>query len=320
MTHPASPPPAPTPADYYFAAPAPVLALPVTAGPDGTPPLRTFSGVALSGAPVNHRCFGPLVIDLASLILPPACPVLIEHAREQRVGVATFAVRADTLEASGRLLRNADAQALAADADEGFPWQLSVHAEPGVVETVGADARVPVNGRPLAGPLTIWRHTAIRELSFTPTGVDAQTHAHVFSTPATDAPADAPTPLTLAPEAHSMADPIPDPAAQVAALTAQLDALKTRADAAEAALKAERQAQRTQAVQALFSELGLPVPAQSMPHYLALDPDAFAAFAVDLRAARQPDPAHLFSEQAVTGRAADRQRADDALVERMAKL
>jgi hypothetical protein len=53
---------------------------------------------------------------------------------------------------------------------------------------------------------------------------------------------------------------------------------------------------------------------------MALDPDAFAAFAADLRTARQPDPNHLFSEQAVGGLPADRQRADDALIERMAKL
>lgn len=303
------------PRAYYFEAPAPALA-PYTDGANGTaPPPRQFSGVALSGDPLTHVCFGAMVIDLDSLVLPKDCPVLIDHARSQRVGVAALATRDGALMADGRLLRNEDAQELAADADDGFPWQLSVHAEPGIVEEVQAGGQISVNGRTLSGPMTVWRQTAIRELSFTPTGVDRHTSAHVFSTPADPA-----TPLQPDPEAPSMADPTPDPAAQVAALTAQLAALQTRADTAEAALAAERKAQRTESVKALFSDLGLPVPTQSLPHYLALDPDAFAAFATDLRAARQPDPNHLFSEQAVGGLSADRQRADDALVERMAKL
>lgn len=304
---------------YYFEAPPPAFAPATQSASDGRPAQRTFTGVALSGEPMVHAWFGRLVIDLDSLILPPACPVLLDHEREQRVGVATLAVRNGALEASGRLLSNDDAQALAADADEAFPWQLSVHAQPSLTEEVAAGTQVNINGRTLTGPLTIWRNTAIRELSFTPTGVDRHTSAHVFSTPAT--PTAPPAPLPTHPdEAPSMADPATDSAAEVAALAAQLAELKARADTAEQTLKAERQAQRTESVKALFSDLGLPVPTQSLPHYLALDPDAFAAFATDLRAARQPDPNHLFSEQAVNGLPADRQRADDALVERMAKL
>ncbi len=108
-------------------------------------------------------------------------PVLLQHDREQRVGLATLVARDGQLHASGRLLSNPLAQSLAADADEGFPWQLSVHVEAGQVTPVAAGVAVAVNGRDLTGPLLLWRQARIRELSFTPTGVDDQTSARILS-------------------------------------------------------------------------------------------------------------------------------------------
>jgi hypothetical protein len=162
--------------DYFFEAPAPVLGAADTAG--GQPKRCTFSGVAYSGDAVSD--WGePLVIDLCSVILPDQCPVLLEHSRNKRLGVRTLAVRDGALTCDGYLLANDEARALAAEADEGFPWQLSVHAQAGAREFVAPGVQDNVNGCALTGPMNILRQTAIRELSFTPTGVDGATSARV---------------------------------------------------------------------------------------------------------------------------------------------
>ena len=280
-------------APLYLEAPAPTLS-PAQAG-DGQARQRTFSGIAYSGEPISYWG-SPMVIDLASLILPNQCPVLLQHERDKRVGVCTLSVVDGALHSQGHLLANEDAQALAADADGGFPWQLSVHAEPGSVEEVNAGTQVQVNGRTLAGPIVIYRQTRIRELSFTPTGVEYRTEAHVLSA----------TPLSSAqsPEAHTMPDPNPlesqvaDLAAQVADLTAQLASATTRAEAAEATLSELHRATRLAAVAATFGKLGRTPAEAEAEVYLSLPDAAWEQVAKDLMAAKPPAPAHLFSEQA----------------------
>jgi len=285
---------APPLAALFLEAPAPTLSPPATG--DG-PRRRTFSGVAYSGDLIRY--YGsPLVIDLASLSLPESCPVLLQHNRDKRVGVCSLVVSdaASALVCQGRLLANDEAQQLAADADEGFPWQLSVHAESGSVETVKAGVSVQVNGRALTGPLAICRQTRIRELSFTPTGVDHRTEAHVLSA--------APMSSVPPPEAHTMPDPnlldaqVSDLAAQVADLTAQLTIAATRAETAESALFAQHQAARLAAVTDTFAKLGRPVGEAESAVYLALPDDAWAQVVKDLLASKPAAPAHLFSELA----------------------
>lgn len=267
----------------YFAAPAPALAAPPNA--PGEAARRGFSGVAYSGAAVTEWG-APIVIDLASLALPAQCPVLIEHDRKRRVGVATLAVADGALRCDGYLLSNPTARELAADADDGFPWQLSIHAAPRRVEEVSAGSEIAVNGRTFAGPLTVLRDTAIRELSFTPTGADANTSAQVWSanpdhevTPPMSVPTDAPGP---APEPAPPAD-----------LAAQLAAMTARAEAAEAQLAASARARRLAAVQAT---LGPQVSEADAQAYLAMDEATWERVAHDL--AKPRAPAHLFSEQA----------------------
>jgi hypothetical protein len=114
----------------FLEAPAPSFA-----AADQATRRRSFEGIAYSGEAVSDG-WTPIVIDLASIRLPDRCPVLLQHERDQRVGVCALAVRDGALYASGSLLSNAHAAHLAADADEGFPWQLSVHAQPASVEEV----------------------------------------------------------------------------------------------------------------------------------------------------------------------------------------
>lgn len=256
---------------------------------------RAFSGTAYTGG-VLREWGQPIVIDLESLILPPACPVLEGHDRGKRVGVCSLSVQDGRLMAAGKLLSNEDAKSLAADADDGFPWQMSVHAEPGRIEEITAGTAVNLNGRALTGPVTVLRDTLIRELSFTPTGVDSATEARVLSArgpaaPNTEELSDMPTPEELAAEvaeAKARAD-------QAEALALQLTA---RAEQAEQDLAAIRASTRKAAVLSLFAELGRPCPDAALPHYLSLSDDAFVAVAADLKAAKPSAPGHLFSDQA----------------------
>lgn len=271
----------------YLEAPAPALS-PAPPG-DGPGRSRSFSGIAYSGDAINYFD-SPLVIDLASLVVPAPCPVLLQHERDKRIGVCALTVADGALLSQGRLLANADALALAADADDGFPWQLSVHAEPGSVEYIQPGGTAEVNGRPFSGPLAVYRHTRIRELSFTPTGVDHRTVAHVLSaTPPTEDPP-MPDPIVSPPAA--------DLTATVADLTTQLAAAVTRADAAESALAESRKATRLSAVTTAFAQLGRTISEAEATIYLSLPDTAWEQVAKDLAASKPAAPASLFSEQA----------------------
>ena len=64
--------------------------------------------------------------------------------------------------------------------DEGFPWQMSVHIDPERVEKLSKNKTTFVNGQKVTGPANIFRNSKIREVSFTPTGMDDRTHAYVM--------------------------------------------------------------------------------------------------------------------------------------------
>lgn len=270
---------------------------------------RTFTGIAYSGEPLDLG-FGRIAIDLASLAPARPCPVLLGHDRGQRVGVCTLSVDAapeggSQLRCAGRLLANAPAAAIAAEADDGFPWQLSVHAEPAGIEEIPPGAQIALNGRTLQGPLAVWRSTRIRELSFTPTGVDYRTSVHVLEA--------APSPM-INPSGAAMIDPV-DTAPEVAALQAELTAANERAGAAEAraeaaeqALAEQRRSVRLAAVTASFGALGRQLSAEQAAPYLELPEATWERVVQDLQAMRPAAPEALFSAQAIAGAAPDDQR------------
>jgi len=278
------------PKSYRFEAPAPILA---PASEQSR--TRTFSGTAYSGA-ILAEWGTPIVIDLESLILPPVCPVLEGHDRRKRVGVCSLAVQDGRLMATGRLLSNEDALALAADADEGFPWQMSVHAEPGRVEELTVGAETQINGRTVTGPANVLRDTLIRELSFTPTGVDANTDARVLSAEAFQSPN--PKEISSMPALEELQLQLTQAQARAEQAEAQVVQLSARAEQAEQDLAAVRASARQASVSALFAEIGRACPEAAMPHYLALSDEAFSAVAADLRAAKPTLPGHLFEDQA----------------------
>jgi hypothetical protein len=144
--------------------------------------LRRIKGVAYSGDLLRHPYWGAVIFDLSTTEAPKPVPVLIEHDRAQRAGVCSLTIGKRIDIADGHLLANDAGRAVAAEADAGFPWQLSVHIEPREVQMLSAGESVDVNGRKVEGPAAVFRNSLIREVSFTPTGVDSNTSAAVFST------------------------------------------------------------------------------------------------------------------------------------------
>jgi len=142
--------------------------------------LREFSGVANSGMPFSYSG-SQVVIDLESAKFAEKIPVLMQHDHGKRAGVGSFGLGESGLVVSGTLLSNENGSAIAADADEGFPWQMSVSAYPARIEELSATKNATVNGRQVSGPAYILRGSEIGEVSFVALGADSKTSAQVFS-------------------------------------------------------------------------------------------------------------------------------------------
>lgn len=141
---------------------------------------RKFSGIANSGKPFN--LYGTkTIIDLSDISFADKVPVLLEHNRNSRIGFGYLSVQNNQLRIDGEPLNNELAKSLAKDADDGFPWQMSVHVKADKTERLGEDEEATVNGQKLSGSLNILRKCQIAEVSFTPTGVDNLTEAALLS-------------------------------------------------------------------------------------------------------------------------------------------
>lgn len=141
---------------------------------------RRFSGIANSGKPFIYEGKAAIV-DLSSLRFAEQLPALIDHDRSKRAGFGKLSIAKHQLSINGTLLNNEHGQAIAGDSDAGFPWQMSAHVVPALIEDLPAGQHKTINGQLLSGPLRILKNAQVREISFTPTGVDSQTHAIVLS-------------------------------------------------------------------------------------------------------------------------------------------
>lgn len=239
---------------------------------------RRFAGVGYSGEVIpNHFWWGNVVFDLPSMQVPDKLAMLLNHDFDKRVGYTTASrISAERgLEVEGDLLSNEYAQEVAQDSDDGFPWEMSVHIEPGVIERVEPGTKVTVNNRELMGPLTVFKNSRIRECSFCAVGYDANTTATAFSRAAATQTTHEDTTMTK------------EEQDRMAALEAENAALKADKQAAETKLqefsKAQAAAKRDGEVQALFSDLGMQFSAEAAAPYAALDDAAFAAIAAQMR-------------------------------------
>lgn len=287
-----------SPDRYRFATPAPVFA----AAAEGD--RRKFSGIAYSGDVVTgHWYWDAVIFDLSTTTAKGTVPALIEHNRNQRCGVGQVAINPDNITISGSLLSNEHGSAVASDADEGFPWELSVHIEPGSTERVLAGTTVVVNGRSIPGPVTIFRNSQIREVSFTPTGADERTSARVFSQSAQDTATVAET---------------KDQTARIAELESQLAAEKAVRLEVETKFAATQKAARTEQVKKLFEARGESFTEADAEPFYDMSEAQFACvsrFAVGAKTEKLPEkkaplPPHFTQHQATEG--AEKVGAEDA--------
>lgn len=268
---------------------------------------RTFAGVAYSGEVIqNHWYWGNVIFDLHSMSVPAKLPALIDHDRGQRCGYVTASSTTDTtgFTVEGVLLSNEHGASVAADSDEGFPWQMSVHINPGSTEEVSAGTGVNVNGRIIPGPVVVFRNSTLAEVSFTAAGWDANTSAAAMSRGGNKPPSKGDDSMDLT-----------QATARVATLEAENATLKAGKTAAETSLATANDAlkqfgidARTAAVKQLFSDLGreYKADADDVKKFSQLPKEAFDLTASMLREQHKPSavttpatlPAVLFSHQA----------------------
>lgn len=143
---------------------------------------RRFSGIANSGKPFGYGAY-QTVVDFDGIQIKPKTAVLIEHNPHKACGVATLSVDklSGSLKAEGVLMNNEHGKYIAELADDGFPWEMSIYVQSARYEELSAGATAVVNGNTVTGPCVIMRDCAVREVSFTPVGVDSQTQAIVLS-------------------------------------------------------------------------------------------------------------------------------------------
>lgn len=282
----------PSAADFWFAAPAPDMSEPPADGAK----TRRFTGVAYTGAPLNHPFWDLVIFDLSTTTAAEKTPVLINHDPDKRAGFAPLVITDTEIRIDdGTLMTDTeDGFAVARESDHGFPWQMSVFIEPGSIERIEPGNTVTVNGHEISGPATVFRNGLIREVSFTPTGVDDQTTAAAAS-----ALAGIPISSQHTEEVDSMTQE--EMQAEIEGLRASLDQETAARKAAEEALEELRGKQREEAVKALFSAVGREFSEEAAKPYLSMDEATFSAVANDMKKTVADLPDGLFSSQADQG-------------------
>ena len=141
---------------------------------------RKMRGVAYAGGVLSY--FGDnIAIDLDSLKFDgKQIPLLRSHDRDRVVGYGHLMREGNALIVEGEMLNNDHASEIISAADEGLEWQMSVHIEGR--RTLTRNAGDVVNGQAITvDDVTVLADGVIREVSFTPTGVDADTSARILS-------------------------------------------------------------------------------------------------------------------------------------------
>lgn len=145
--------------------------------------LSTFEGNAYTGAPMRPQgWWQDVIIDLSGVKVPSQHrPVLRQHDHEQIVGHTTaVSVDRDGIKVKGVLSgEEHHVNKVRVPAGNGFPWQLSVGADPIRTEQLKEGEEAEVNGRTVKGPMVISRQTRIGEVSFVPLGADGDTSVAV---------------------------------------------------------------------------------------------------------------------------------------------
>lgn len=140
---------------------------------------RKVHGVAYAGGVLSY--WGDsIAIDLDTLQLNgKQIPLLHNHDRDRCVGYGWLKIDSGKLLVDGEMLDTDHAKEIISAADSGLTWQMSVHVESNRVITRSTGDMV--NGVNLSQDTKVFMSGVIREVSFTPTGVDADTQATILS-------------------------------------------------------------------------------------------------------------------------------------------
>lgn len=264
---------------------------------------RTFKGTAYGGGRVDGHWFwgrNGVVFDLEGIEIPTPTPLLEEHFSTSRVGVVKEVGINQNITVTGDFLRNAKAREVVDDADDGYPFQMSMFIDPGSVEEVGQGVSVVVNGQTFTGPVAVFRNNRIREFTICSTGADRTTSVNAFS--AKPGTTNQPTEDTDVTELEK-------------AQAAQKQAEQERDDAL-ADLKKFKADKREGDIKALETALNKQFSAEEKTSYTNMDDTSFAFMSQQLTqfsAGTQPPAGqqqqqqipshltHLFSHQATGG-------------------
>lgn len=275
---------------------------------------RSFSGIAYTGGVITDHWMAPVAFDLATMRAEPPLPILFTHDDDDAIGVADKVEIGSGLSVTGRLFTSidADAKAIGDKADRGFPWGLSVRIIPDSIEEVSPGAEYSLNGATVMGPLTVFKNSTIREISFCSVAADRGTSASVFSGQHEQ--------ITI--EVSQMAEPTQengrDLEAELANMTAKFAASEARiaelteigeADRAKIDELSSQIAQmaadsRAADVKSLFSAIGREWSEDAARPYMAMSGDVFASVSADLKAVKgkpTPLPESLFQHVATGG-------------------
>lgn len=264
---------------------------------------RTFKGTAYGGGRVDGHWFwgrNGVVFDLEGIEIPTPTPLLEEHFSTSRVGVVKEVGINQNITVSGNFLRNSKAKEVVDDADDGYPFQMSMFIDPGSVEEVGQGVNVVVNGQTFTGPVAVFRNNRIREFTICSTGADRTTSVNAFSAGTGKVNQQEGTDVTELEKAQA----------------AQKQA-ETERDAALADLKQFKAAKREDDIKSLETTLNKQFSADEKKSYTDMDDNTFAFTTQQLKqfsAGNQPPAptvppapgvnpafAHLFTHQANGG-------------------
>jgi len=273
------------------------LTLKVFTADNGAETGLRLTGTAYGGGIVNYGG-QRIVIDISSTRTPEQCPVLLEHDREKRIGIASLSKDSHHIGLNGSLLKQSPlAQQIATDAQDGFPFELSIGIFNALSEPLPQGSSATVNGQSVQGPLNIYRNGIIREVSIVTLGADTTTHVAIFNQP----------------ESTSME--LNAALAQISELQGQKDTLSALLNTTQielkvqteecARLKAELEKAHRDArladIQRDFAALGFEPTEEDTASYLTLSADQYNKVMGHLKNIRLKIPESYFREQATQG-------------------
>lgn len=126
--------------------------------------------------------YNPVILDLGGIkAQSETMPALLDHETSQIVGQTdSVTIGTDGVDFTGVIMGEDKAsQRVIALAKNGFKWQASIGANIIRQEFLKTGEKAQVNGREVAGPLTIVRESRLFEISFVALGADSATTAAV---------------------------------------------------------------------------------------------------------------------------------------------